>query len=121
MRIYSTFALAVLLAVAGCSSSSTSLASASASYKEQRDYASLVTIHSGLIKGMSRTEVERLLGEPDYSPTDGQYYYSSDRKEDAPNTTDRPPATLGMVVDYRDASGRVTDQLQSFTLGPVGE
>jgi hypothetical protein len=121
MRVRLAFLFLVLLGLVGCDSAGQSVADASASYKTRRDYASLATIHSHLIKGMPRAEVERLLGEPDYSPTEGQYYYSSDRKEASPDSADRPWATLGLVVDYRDGNDDVTDRLQDFTLGPIGE
>jgi len=121
MRTRLAFLLPLMLALVACSSSRPSVADASARYKNQRDYASLATIHSHLFKGMPRAEVEHLLGEPDYSPTEGQYYYSSDRKEASTGAADRPPATLGLVVDYRDANGAVTNRLQRFTLGPIGE
>jgi len=112
--------LPLILALAACSTSAPSVADASVSYKSKRDYASLVTIHGHLANGMPRADVERLLGEPDYSPTEGQYYYSSDRKE-ASGGGDRPPATLGLVVDYRDANDLVTNQLQRFALEAIGE
>jgi hypothetical protein len=121
MRARRAILLPLMLALVACPSPSRSLTDASASYRNQRDYASLATIHSHLAKEMPRTEVERLLGEPDYSPTEGQYYYSSDRKEASTSPADRPPATLGLVVDYRDANGAVTNRLQRFTLGPIGE
>jgi len=34
---------------------------------------------------------------------------------------DRPPAIFGLVVDYRDANGLVTDQRQRFALEAIGE
>jgi len=61
-----------------------------------------------LQKGMPRTDVERMLGPADYSPVEGQYYYSSTR------------ANYGLIVDYR-RDGQGTDQLQDFTLGAIGE
>ncbi len=72
MRVRLAFLFLVLLALVGCESAGPSVTDASASYKNRRDYASLATIHNHLIKGMPRAEVERLLGEPDYSPTGGQ-------------------------------------------------
>ena len=112
--------LALLLVFFACSSVGPSLADSAASYKNKRDYVSLSRIHDHLVKGMPRAEVERLLGEPDYSPTEGQYYYSSDKKA-ASDGTDRPPATIGLVVDYRDANGAVTGTLQRFALEAIGE
>jgi hypothetical protein len=71
---------------------------------------------------MKRTVVEDLLGEPDYSPVEGQYYYSSDRKDyvEAEGTKDTQ-VTIGLVIDYRDNNGVVTEQLQTFQIGPIGE
>ena len=55
-----------------------------------------------LRKGLHRSSVEKLLGEADYSPTSGQYRYSI------------KDSTLSLVVDYRDGSGIVTDNIQQF-------
>ncbi len=57
---------------------------------------------------MAQNEVEIILGEPDYSPTEGQHYYSSNQKN-------RIGFTLGLVVEYE--AGR----LKSFELMPIGE
>ena len=99
-------ALAVLLLLAA--SCASALERASHRYKQDRDYASLETIAHSLRTGMSRAEVEALLGSPDYSPTDGQYNYSSSRENHI------------LVVDYR-IDERVTDRLQSFDLMTIGE
>jgi len=70
---------------------------------------------------MPRSEVEALLGPPGYSPVDGQYYYSSDREVSVGD--DLPLARYGLVVDYRDyhSGYELTNRLQIFTLGPIGE
>lgn len=57
---------------------------------------------------MKKTEVEALLGEPDYSPTDGQYNYSSSERNRI------------LVVDYR-LDTQVTDRLQHFELMTTGD
>ena len=74
---------------------------------------------------MEESKVISLLGEPEYSPLEGLYYYSSDRrdpvlldKKDINNEVDVP---VGLIVDYRDEQGRVTEQLQKFQLGRIGE
>jgi outer membrane protein assembly factor BamE (lipoprotein component of BamABCDE complex) len=100
--------LAVLLAISIVISCATSLDRASASYRQNRDFGSLQLIHKHLHKGMPRRQVERVLGEPDYSPTDGQYYYSSSER------------TRVLVVDYREGE-KVTDRLQRFDLDSIGE
>lgn len=90
-------------------------------YRAHRDYASLAGLIPALKLGMDRQDVEKLLGRPEYSPTDGQYYYGSDKCD-----ADGLPMTL--IVEYRvseytgdDIRTRMTNQLQSFTFGPVGE
>ncbi len=86
------------------------------SWRQQRDAASLQIIHRHLHQGMPQVEVEGLLGEPDYSPIEGQQYYAS-RRDKAEQSG--PPPTL--VVDYRDAQGEITAVLHEFWLGEVGE
>ncbi|KPJ87743.1 MAG: hypothetical protein AMJ53_17680 [Gammaproteobacteria bacterium SG8_11] len=99
-----------------------SVQQASASYKKNHDYASLERIVAHLNKGMKREKVENLLGEPDYSPTEGQYYYSSDRRE-AIEGTDQGTreVSVGLVVEYRDKNENLTNELQEFQLGAIGE
>jgi hypothetical protein len=94
----------VLLAVS-CASA---LDRAASDYRQTKSDASLDVVARSLHKGMARISVERLLGTSDYSPVEGQYYYSSRR------------ANYGLVVDYR-SEGRITDRLQDFTLGAIGE
>lgn len=103
-------------------SPSQALIQASTSYKAHRDYRSLKTIYHSLKKGMQRQDVEHLLGAPDYSPIEGMYYYSSDREE--PLGEGAPPhmkAVVGIILDYRDTEGMLTDRLQQFSIGPIGE
>lgn len=98
-------ALAVLvLLAASCASA---LQRASHRYQQDRDHASLETITRSLHIGMSKAEVESLLGPPVYSPTEGQYNYSSSREDRI------------LVVDYR-LNDQVTDRLQNFDLMTVG-
>ncbi|MCI5223165.1 MAG: hypothetical protein D3924_10940 [Candidatus Electrothrix sp. AR4] len=90
-------------------------------YKAHRDYASLEVIHRHLRQGMARTKVEGLMGEADYSPIAGQYYYSSDRQETERRGKEQVTVSIGLVVDYRDEQGGLTEQLQAFRLGRIGE
>jgi len=103
----------------GCYADSSPIESAGAEYRHNRNYKSLEVIYKNLSPGMQRKEIERLLGEPDYSPGDGQDYYSSDRSvyvEDQEREV-----VVGLVVDYQDKNGAVTETLQEFWLGPIGE
>lgn len=93
----------------------------SARYKKSRAYQSLKLLTRRLKIGMPRSKVEELLGEPDYSPVDGQYYYGSNR-------TNSKGVIMGLVVEYRKTSYRadgihtiITGKLESFVLMPIGE
>ena len=70
---------------------------------------------------MPRSKVEEILGEPDYSPVEGQYYYSSNRENSE-------GVTIGLVLEYRKTEYRdddihtvITGKLESFRLMPIGE
>jgi hypothetical protein len=111
--------LTIVLLLAACSCQAEELQKASSSYKMNKDYASLAVLVKHLRKGMARTDVQALLGEADYSPIAGQEYYSSDHSESAPETG--AEQTVGLIVEYRDEQGRLTEQLQQFELGRIGE
>lgn len=71
--------------------------------------------------GMSKASLEALMGEPAYSPTAGQYYFSTGGK--CPLDEERF-AACGVVADFQDYSGAdsiVTDSLQSCWWGAIGE
>jgi outer membrane protein assembly factor BamE (lipoprotein component of BamABCDE complex) len=119
MRRITAVYLFLLLFSVGCTDNS--LKQASISYKTNHDYASLKVIYNSLSTGMSRTEVDNLLGEPDHSPIDGQYYYLSDRKEPPEPGMDNIKVPVGMVISYRDKSGQITDKIQEISFGPIGE
>lgn len=110
--------MAILL-LSGCHDMS--LRKASTNYKSKRDYASLEIIYKQMYKGMKRIDVEQLLGEPDYSPTEGQYYYSSDRRDYLDSGNKEMKAPVGVIVDYRDPNGKLTGEIQTFSMGPIGE
>ncbi len=116
--------LGIILLLTGCRppTQELELEDSGRSYKTQRDYVSLEVIYRHLRKGMERSEVEELLGEPDYSPVEGQYYYSSDRRETVNRGKEQVRVSVvGMVVDYRDEQGMLTEQLQVFRLGRIAE
>ena len=72
---------------------------------------------------MSRIEIERNLVEPDYCPGDGQcdYYFKNECWSDE---ADRM-LPYGIVVEYRrylaPTETEITDTLQSFFVGTIGE
>ncbi|WP_133511610.1 hypothetical protein [Candidatus Thiosymbion oneisti] len=103
----------------GCYADLSPIESAGAEYRRNRSYKSLEVIYKSLFPGMQRKEIERLLGEPDYSPGGGQYYYSSDRSVYVEEQ--EWEVVVGLVVDYRDKNDAITETLQEFWLGPIGE
>ncbi len=111
--------LLVGLFLLGCSTRLTPLANASRQYQQTKDFASLEIIYSKLNKGMSREKVEHLLGKPEYSPLEGQYYYSS--VQSIYSEDQERDVAMGIVVNYRDSNGFVTEILQDFWTGPIGE
>ena len=111
----------VFLLLVGCNTQAQELEPASRSYKAHRDYVSLAVISVHLHKGMARIKVIDLLGEPDYSPLAGQYYYSSDRRNTVQHGKKEMQIPVGLVIDYRDDQGRVTELVQKFLLGRIGE
>jgi hypothetical protein len=71
--------------------------------------------------GMSRPEVERQLGKPDYSPIRGQYYYDA-------RAADERGIPFGLVVEYRRVSygddqirEDYTGKLEKYEVGHIGE
>jgi hypothetical protein len=102
-----------------CSASSTDLKTASETYKLHKDFASVEIILRSVSKGMPRSDVEKLLGIPDYSPTSGQFYYSTNKTvfDKAQNRN----VNVGLVIDYRDDTGKPTRILQKFWLEHIGE
>jgi hypothetical protein len=91
----------------------------SARYQKTRNYRSLKVLVKYLKRGMPRCKVVSILGEPDYSPVDGQCYYSSDK-------TNSKGVIIGLVVEYRkyvgnDVDMTVTGKLESFKLMSIGE
>jgi hypothetical protein len=96
------------------------IARARASYKSRRDAASLLILFGRLRVGISRKEVERLLGKPSYSPIEGQYYYGSDAF--CSHDVEGPSGPCGVVVEYRKPPEYVlTGYLQSCWFGAIRE
>jgi hypothetical protein len=70
--------------------------------------------------GMSKPELERILGEVNYSPIEGQYYFSTGGE--CPLEGANRNAPCGVVADFRRAPEyRITGSLQSCTWGAIGE
>ncbi len=116
-RLFRCLTVLLLLPLAACGEQENKdLSAASRNYKQHRDSQSLEHISRHLYAGMLRVEVEGLLGEADYSPIEGQYYYASTWNAVQQNTS-----APTLVVDYRDAEGEPTARLHVFWLGLVGE
>lgn len=71
--------------------------------------------------GMTKAEAEAILGPPDYSPIDGQYYFSTGG--DCEVAPDRM-ASCGFIIEYRDHSkspGEDTGRIVECRWGGIGE
>lgn len=113
-----TLCLSIASAIlAGCAETN-ELSQAAAHYRHHYDYASLQTVNRLLEKGMPRRRVLALLGEG-YSPGEGQYYFSSDRREYVEEA--ERELTVVLIVEFRDENANMTGKLQSWILGSVGE
>lgn len=120
-QTYCSFFIIFLLLISCTTTQERQLEQASRQYKAHRDYASLAVIAKHLTKGMVQSKVTDWLGEPDYSPIAGQYYYSSDRYETVLFGKQEMQIPVGLVIDYLDEQGELTEQVQSFWLGHIGE
>jgi hypothetical protein len=70
--------------------------------------------------GMLQSELKRLLGPADYSPTDGVFYFSTGG--DCPIEEGERSAPCGLVVEFRDYNqDKVTETVQSCWWGAIGE
>ncbi|HIO92752.1 MAG TPA: hypothetical protein EYG68_07900 [Leucothrix mucor] len=101
-------ALLITFLLFACDNSNTPVDNNISPLIETYSTADLQEISKQLKEGMSKEEVEKVLGVSDYSPTDGLYYYSSENSQT-------------LVVDYRNQKDEITIELQSFWLGKVGE
>ena len=76
---------------------------------------------SSIHVGMTRTQVERILGKPDHTPIDGQDYFGT------PGECEVEPGYMGQcifVIEYRDDSKprrRDTGRVTGCYWGGVGE
>ncbi len=77
----------------------------------------LQSISENLSVGISYEEAEKVLGRPDYSPTEGKYYYTS--TETIYSESQKRELPIGLILDYRDAEGKTTEILQNFWLGQL--
>ncbi|RPJ59207.1 MAG: hypothetical protein EHM23_14905 [Acidobacteria bacterium] len=111
-------------------------------YRDYHDYYSLTRLLPDLeLRRRQRSDVERLLGQPFYSPMPHLSYYPTDRtlaitcpdgsvpEEESCITKDSKRVSpvhsfpVVLVVAYLESEGqpRPEDRLDSISLGPVGE
>lgn len=71
--------------------------------------------------GMTRAEIEELLGPADYSPVDGVFYFSTGG--DCPLEEGERVASCGLVAEFRDYEREddLMETLQSCWWGAIGE
>lgn len=92
---------------------------ASVNYKTTKDYKSLETIYNYLMENRTRHEAHRLLGTPDDSPHVGVHHYASNHSKFS--IAQNQHVLYGLIVDYRDKNGMVTEIIQALWLGPMVE
>jgi len=109
--------LFLLFALALCGTACVSVREARSRYAATQDYAALKRLSHRLRAGMTRTEVESLLGQPIEHPGNGQYCYLSDRSEVVGDFT----VPVGLIVNYCDDAGLETGFLHSFFFVAVAE
>lgn len=108
------YLLALSFLLVGCGSSR----SAGDHYRAHGDYRSLHAVSRHLAVGMPESEIESLLGEPEYWPTESQCYYGSDRRVPMDPILN---ATYTLVIEYtrqNESPGRV---VADWFLGPISE
>jgi hypothetical protein len=104
-RVAALLALMQLLHGVACGASA--LERASAIYRRDHDCPSLEAIAKD-VKGLPLVRVKALLGPPEYEPTPGQHYYSSNRSD------------CSLVLDYRYGD-ELTESVQAVDVGAIGE
>jgi hypothetical protein len=118
MRGTNGLLLVALLVIAGCATPAAELGALC----ELEGPESLKPKTFGSIRiGMTRAQVERVLGREKYSPIDGQDYFSTAGDcEVEPGVM----ASCGYVIEYRDYSKepvRDTGRVMSCSWGGIGE
>ncbi len=123
--------LFVVLILAGCAPSQGSMMQLSKHYKQRHDYESLAALLPYLNYTLKRSDVENLLGEPEYCPTLSNCYYPSDKSVIVfcPDMSQVSRATcqsfpLILSVGYNLADGKTPsarDALDGFGVTPIGE
>lgn len=86
-------------------------------YLSKQSYDSLVRLHSELEPGMSRAEVEALLGSDGYAPTEGLLHYASSKRVEIGGFE----LIVGLVLDFRNPDRDSSNNLKSIYFGPIGE
>ena len=120
LNLNSGLLIVCLLVLSGCDflagKGSENVEQARVQYQQTQDIDSLQTLHKQLKQGMTRSEVESLLGAAQYSPTEGVDYYPVGQDSPQQNSS-----STGLVVEYINEQAETTEQVQRFWLGEVGE
>jgi hypothetical protein len=104
--------LIILLLIApvvlGCGTSTDTANKRAKHFVPQYPTAHIIQLAKHLKRGMSKTEVKKIIGQPYYSPLNGLYYYSWKNSK-------------SLVLDYRNQQDDITPRLQSFWIAQIGE
>ncbi|WP_086930275.1 hypothetical protein [Agarilytica rhodophyticola] len=115
MKIATFGLIPLLIILVGCNASMS--ARESANYSTEKSLAQIQAVHNKLSIGMTKQEVDALLGNPDYSPEDGKYYYASSEKLYL--SSEEKELSVGLVIEYRNKDGSVSESLQNFWVGAL--
>lgn len=92
---------------------------ASERYNATRDVDSLELLSKTIEQGMSREQVESLVGEPDHVPVEGQAVYASNKRVPLGDTG--LTGVVALILSYTDVEFVVRDTVQSISFKPIGE
>lgn len=84
---------------------------------QKKDLLSLQKVYQKIVVGMTREEIEVLLGTPDHSPTKGKYYYAPSQRSQS--VSEDESFIIGIIIDYRSVNGNETGSVQNFWMGEL--
>jgi len=83
---------------------------------EVKDYKSLEILADSIELGMTKIDVEKLVGAPHYSPAEGIYYYFS---SDYLKNLESANINMGIVVMYHIPSIETQQVVKAVVFGPI--
>jgi hypothetical protein len=106
------FLIAIFISLSGCA------------HHDKNTFCSVDSTHNPPVEiekiqtGMTYQEVVHILGEPDYSPTGAQFYFSTGGQCDMKSA---PPASCGFVIDFISSPEQEKMQMRNCSWGRIAE